>query len=109
MIGNPTADIDRFKARLSERAAYLNRKLHQIEDSLDQEPPKDVEDRASEREDDEVKEGLGNAGLRELQQIEAALHRIENGTFGICATCGDTISDERLSVVPQTALCRDCA
>ena len=38
----------------------------------------------------------------------AALERIENGTYGRCATCGDGIPYERLSVVPETAYCVHC-
>ncbi len=38
----------------------------------------------------------------------AALQRIELGTYGYCASCGDRISHERLSVVPETLYCVDC-
>ena len=41
--------------------------------------------------------------------IEAALDRIENGSYGTCARCGDPIGEDRLDVVPATPLCRDCA
>lgn len=38
----------------------------------------------------------------------AALNRIELGTYGHCATCGDEISHERLSVMPETIYCVSC-
>ena len=38
----------------------------------------------------------------------AALHRIDNGSYGSCATCGDDISHERLSVMPETLYCVSC-
>ncbi|MEM7742370.1 MAG: TraR/DksA C4-type zinc finger protein [Pseudomonadota bacterium] len=97
------------KEHLLARRAELDAKLHKIEASLDQEPSKDFEDRATEREDDEVKEGLGNAGLLEIRQIDAALGRIEDGVYGECARCGNMISPDRLAVVPTTAFCRNCA
>lgn len=102
-------DVNHFATVLQERRAYLNSKLHIYENSLDREPPKDFEDRATERENDEVIEGLGNSGLVEIRQIDAALCRIQNGTYGTCVKCGAKISPERLVAVPTAALCRNCA
>ena len=103
-----TSIADR-KAQLEARLAELTGRLAEIEDSLDDPPNPDVEDRATERESDEVLERLGEAGLKEIQMIEAALDRIENGTYGICASCGDPISDERLDLLPYTPFCKTCA
>ena len=103
-----TIDVARFETMLRERRDHLNGKLHRYEESLDREPPKDWEDRATERENDEVIEGLGNSGLLELRQIDEALRRIADGSYGICLKCGEDISDERLAVVPQAGLCRNC-
>jgi len=44
-----------------------------------------------------------------LDQVEAALRKIEQGTYGICARCGKPISPARLEAQPATALCIDCA
>ncbi len=43
-----------------------------------------------------------------LQQIDAALERIENGTYGICRVCGREISEARLKAVPTTTICVAC-
>jgi YteA family regulatory protein len=43
-----------------------------------------------------------------LEQIEAALGRIEQGTFGWCINCGRPIPEERLAAVPYTAYCHGC-
>lgn len=43
-----------------------------------------------------------------LSKIEAALRRIETGTFGECAECGDPIGAERLRARPVTTLCIAC-
>ena len=104
-----TIDVEKFTERLRERQAYLDRTLHSIEDTLEEAPSKDFEERATEREGDEVMETLGNSGLAELRQIEAALGRVEDGSYGICVACGEDISPERLDVVPQTPRCRNCA
>ena len=102
-------DIATQKDILLKRRAEIVGDLADIEDSLDETPPKDWEDRASERQGDEVLEALGNVELDELRKIDAALQRIEDGAYGICPKCGETISDERLVAVPEAALCRRCA
>ena len=98
-----------FVDALNARKTYLEASLDQIEAALDTPPPKDFEDRATEREGDEVMESLGTAELAELKQINAALDRVRDGTFGVCVSCGDEISDERLAVLPHTPKCRHCA
>jgi len=102
-------DIATQKQTLLARRAEITGDLADIEHSLDETPPKDWEDRASERQGDEVLEARGNVELDELRRIDAALERIAEGSYGICPKCGDTISDERLAAVPAAALCRDCA
>jgi RNA polymerase-binding transcription factor DksA len=44
-----------------------------------------------------------------FEQVEAALERIEAGTFGSCEECGRAISPERLDAVPYAPLCIECA
>jgi len=43
-----------------------------------------------------------------LRLIEAALRRIEDGTFGECAGCGDEIPARRLHALPRTQFCLRC-
>lgn len=93
---------------LKSRKTWLETSLDKIEDTLDAQPPKDFEDRATEREDDEVLEHLGTNELTELKQVNAALARVEAGTFGICVACGNEVSGERLAVVPHASRCRTC-
>ncbi|MGF1446379.1 MAG: TraR/DksA family transcriptional regulator [Pikeienuella sp.] len=101
--------IEVYRRRLAERRGELSGRLGRIERALDEEPPKDWEDRASEREGDEVLEDLGTAGLAELRAIEAALKRIEEGEFGYCVACGEEIPAARLDAVPHAARCVRCA
>lgn len=44
-----------------------------------------------------------------LDQIEAAIERIENGTYGACDTCGEEIPESRLDAIPYAAQCVRCA
>lgn len=103
--------IDRSEtvALLTAWKAELNREVLEIKDRLDDEPPKDWEDRASERQGDEVLEALGAHDVSELRQIEAALDRLENGTYGVCARCSSAIPEKRLKALPATPLCARCA
>jgi len=43
-----------------------------------------------------------------LQQVDAALQRIENGTYGKCLRCGKEIEPERLKVMPAVEYCIEC-
>ena len=43
-----------------------------------------------------------------LVQIEHALERIENGTYGVCESCGQPIGKMRLMAFPRATLCLPC-
>lgn len=43
-----------------------------------------------------------------LHEIEQALARISDGSYGICTQCGRTIDPVRLNALPATRQCRDC-
>lgn len=43
-----------------------------------------------------------------LKQLDMALERIENGTYGICRVCQKEIDHKRLEAVPTTTICFDC-
>ncbi len=104
-----TETTARFEAQLRSRLAELQERLGEIEHDLDEPVDPSFADQATERELDEVLEGLGNAGLTEVKQIQAALNRIEDGTFGTCMQCGEPISQERLALLPHAASCKRCA
>jgi RNA polymerase-binding transcription factor DksA len=102
-------DLKKREEVLRARLAELDGRLHRIEDHLEQPPEADWEENATESEMDEVLEGLGQAGASEMEAIHSALARLKGGSYGICISCGNNISAERLDVVPHTALCRNCA
>ncbi len=43
-----------------------------------------------------------------IMKVKEALDRIDNGTFGICESCGKPISEKRLMARPVTTQCIDC-
>ncbi len=101
--------IQERRAQLEARLADLNTRLAGIEMELDSHDAKDWEELATEREDDEVLEGMGHSAQNEIRQIQAALERVAIGEYGFCAKCGEQISDERLDALPYTPFCRNCA
>lgn len=101
--------IEDRKAALLKRLSELDSRLHEIEAELDAPHSRDWEELAVEREGDEVLESLGQSGQAEIMRIRAALKRIREDEYGTCTRCGDEISAERLDVLPDTPLCRNCA
>ena len=69
----------------------------------------DWSEQASERENDEVLESLGNSSEQELSMIKFAIMRIDEGNYFRCAECGDDIPLARLDLLPFTAHCVNCA
>jgi RNA polymerase-binding protein DksA len=55
----------------------------------------------------ELDGGLEENAERLLSEINAALQRVEDGTYGTCVVCGKPIGDERLEAVPYATLCID--
>ncbi len=96
------------RAMLEGRLIELGARLDLIDDELLSHHSADWEDLATEREPDEVLEATAKAGLAEIPLIRAALRRIADGTYGICANCGEPIPEGRLDALPWTPLCRTC-
>jgi RNA polymerase-binding protein DksA len=56
----------------------------------------------------EIDYTLGDNAEQVLSEIDAALRRIDDRTYGICFNCGNEIPRERLEANPWAALCIDC-
>jgi DnaK suppressor protein len=65
-------------------------------------------DTASATYDRELEQGLEEGAEELLGKIDAALRRIDDGTYGICENCGQPIGEERLEAMPWATLCIDC-
>ena len=79
-----------------------------VDMSDDEETFPDPTDRASLETDRNFLLRIRDRERKLILKIDEALERIEDGTFGICESCGDDISDERLQARPVTTLCIDC-
>ncbi|WP_439104789.1 TraR/DksA family transcriptional regulator [Celeribacter marinus] len=101
--------LNQRREQLLMRRAELDTRLHEIDDELETHQSKDWAELATERESDEVLEGMGRAGQTELVLIAAALARLDAGDYGFCGKCGEAIGEERLDLLPYTPFCRSCA
>lgn len=103
-------DLDYFKAFLSERLEEL---LSQADNTVSgmtsqKENFPDPTDRASLEADRNFMLRIRDREHKLIKKIKSAMERLENGTFGICETCGEEISIERLKARPVTTQCIDC-
>jgi len=56
----------------------------------------------------DVEMSLDEGAVSRLEQIDAALEMIKNGTFGTCSQCGCRIPDDRLQEIPSASCCVSC-
>jgi len=56
----------------------------------------------------QVTREIRSAALYILTEIEEAIARLEDGSYGTCQLCGKTVESKRLEVVPSTKLCLAC-
>jgi RNA polymerase-binding transcription factor DksA len=101
----------RFRAALTERAVHLGRVLgHETEFAAEAglHEVGDFKDVAVQEAIAGVDEAQATQAATELEQIRAALRRIEDGTYGECTDCGDPIDLRRLVAMPTAAYCAPC-
>lgn len=90
--------IDDLAAMLAEQRRFRLEQLRELEDAeLGAPTPLS-----------EVKTALREAARIALAEVEAALARIADGSYGVCVRCGEPILAERLEILPMAAMCMDC-
>jgi len=110
-------DLDHFRdaltmerKRVADAIAYLHTENPDSSDATALESLMDnhMAETASETLDREIDESLEENAERVLGEIDSALARIEDGTYGRCVTCGKEIAVERLEAIPYASQCIDC-
>jgi RNA polymerase-binding protein DksA len=102
-------DYQTLRSSLQRKLDQLQWRVGKIERDLRQTPEPDSQERAIDRENDEVLERLDSSGREELQMLQSAISRIDAGTYGVCAKCGDQIAQQRLEALPYAQTCINCA
>lgn len=113
-----TINMDEIKQRLLALKNQLERdiriKEQQVAEDGDELVPErggvgnHMADDANETAEQETMLTLQYSAERQLDQVNSALARIANGTYGICANCGRQISPARLEARPFSTLCIEC-
>ena len=103
-------EIEYYKKLLTNQLEEL---LEQADDTVSgMTTPKenfpDPTDRASLEADRNFLLRIRDRESKLIKKIKKTLERIENGTFGICETCGEPISAKRLKARPVTTQCIEC-
>lgn len=105
----------KFLAEVRERLLEMKAKLDsEIDSELKAEREgtkdegRDIYDLASEERDREINFILCERERLKDKSIEDALQRLDDGSYGVCESCGLEIAAERLVALPFTLLCRDC-
>jgi DnaK suppressor protein len=65
-------------------------------------------DIASSERDRELMYMLGDRERKKVREIDGALLKIKEGTYGVCDECGEPISKKRLKIIPYSNLCINC-
>ena len=113
-------DLDRFRTELLEERERVEAAIANLRESHPGSLDDEVEEVAATSDNHlaetatatlgrEIDYTLGENSEQVLFEINAALQRIEDGTYGTCGVCGKEIAPERLEVYPWAKLCIDDA
>jgi len=103
--------LERFKKiLLKEREQIVGEVMQTYKSSQEvgQDGIQDIGDEASNIYNKQILMSLNESERLRLQEVDEALDRIENGTYGICEECGSPISLKRLEVRPVAKYCVPC-
>jgi RNA polymerase-binding protein DksA len=114
-----TIDVESFKTRLMEERERTRKAiayLHEENRGTTEDEARELSggsdnhlaDIATHTYDRELDSTLEESEEVHLAYIDAALRRIEQGTYGTCDNCGQAIHIERLEAMPWATLCIDC-
>jgi RNA polymerase-binding protein DksA len=101
--------LDELRRELLEKKTELAARLDRISANLQRGFNADSKEMAKELEDSEVVDALGNEARGEIVKITAALTRMDEGNFGLCTECGESIDTNRVLAYPYAEECIDCA
>ncbi len=103
--------IEELKSILFRRKELITQNIQGSRDSIDSLKNSECNDEYdyAEVSSDSFKEGIiANQQIKELNEIEDALKRIDKGTYGICEMCDEAISIGRLRAKPFAKYCTPC-
>ena len=106
-------NVEHFRNLLLEERGRIVEAIENLHDEnavpmADEAPETGIADTGTVTLDRELDYSLEENAVRVLREIDAALGRIDGGTYGTCTRCGIRITEERLEAMPYATLCIDC-
>jgi DnaK suppressor protein len=104
-------ELERYRRLLEEKKASLSQeiaKTRSAEEETTEESTQDIADKAVSSYTREFLYSLTDGERGTLLQIDEALARIDEGSYGFCTNCGQPIAEKRLTAVPWAPYCVDC-
>ena len=99
----------RLHKTLFARRIELRKRLGmELNDLKGSQPTGDTADAAFDASGEEIASQLAELEAKELAQVERALRRLKQGTYGKCEACSTKIPVARLNALPYSTLCIDC-
>ena len=101
-----TADhLQSLRSELTRRITAIEADIHHKKEPVE----KDFAEQVTQRENDDVLSAIDEEAKQTVHFIDAALARIKDGSYGICAICGEKIPEKRLAALPYVTTCISCA
>ncbi len=97
--------LQALKEELTRRIEAIEADVHHKKEPVE----KDFAEQVTQRENDEVLLAIDEEAQQTVHLIDAALARIKDGSYGICARCGEKIPEKRLAALPYVTTCVSCA
>ena len=108
-------NLSLFRSRLESEQKHLTEELEQlkasvrpVEERREGSPFGKREEEATESLELERRLALEKQIRDQLADVEHALHKFEEETYGLCEGCGQPIDPARLEALPQAKLCLNC-
>ena len=105
------SELEYFKSILLSRKEQILKNLSGVEEEMVELQGQEVGDEgdlAAASTDTLVEGAIAMQQKKELEEIERALKKIEEGGYGICEMCEEPIGFQRLKVKPHAVYCIDC-
>ncbi len=104
-------ELEKYRRLLEEKKNSLSAELAKArtaEEETTEEATQDIADKAVSSYTREFLYSLSDGDRTTLLQIDEALDRIDEGTYGMCTSCSAPMAEKRLMAVPWTPYCIDC-
>lgn len=100
--------LETERERLVRESEQLRASVRPADERREGSPFGKREEEATEAAELETRLELEKRIIDQLAAVEHALAKFEEGTYGLCDSCGKPIGPERLEALPQASLCLDC-